>query len=94
VVLDAESVAALHPIQLIALLESGERLDQESAPIHTIGIPAWDLPGIRELARRGPTVLACRYGLRSAALARLLRSEGMEKIYAQAASLAAIRAPA
>jgi adenylyltransferase/sulfurtransferase len=50
-----------------------------------------DLVRLRELASQGPTILACRQGLRSAALARLLRVEGVAKVYALAEAMPAIR---
>ena len=43
---------------------------------------AQDLIQLRELASTGPLVLVCRYGVRSAALARLLRAEGLNSVYA------------
>jgi len=52
-----------------------------------------DLIGIRQQAGRGLVALACRHGLRSAALARLLRAEGLEQAHALAGGLAAIRPP-
>ena len=91
VVIDADKVATMQPRHLIALLEPGEELDLSSAPPYSIALPIGNLVQVRELARRGPTVLACRHGLRSAALARMLRGEGMHNIYAQAGSFAAIR---
>jgi adenylyltransferase/sulfurtransferase len=49
-----------------------------------IALPLGDLVQLRAVAGRGPTVLRCRHGLRSAALARLLRSQGLPRIYALA----------
>jgi molybdopterin/thiamine biosynthesis adenylyltransferase/molybdopterin synthase catalytic subunit/rhodanese-related sulfurtransferase len=92
VVLTAEEITALGPVQTIALLEPGETLDA-AAPPNTIAIPMGDLVRIRELATQGATVLTCRHGLRSAALARLLRAEGLPKIYSLAGPLSAIRQP-
>lgn len=54
----------------------------EAAPAGKITVPALDLARLRELAAAGPLVLTCRHGVRSAALARLLRSEGMAKVFA------------
>ena len=94
VVLSAEQLAALGPAQMLALLEAGETLDAATAPAGALALPMQDLVGIRERAAQGPTVLVCRHGLRSAALARLFRAEGFGKIYALAGALPAIRARA
>lgn len=91
VVLTAEQIAALGPAQTIALLEPGEVLDVASAPPTAIAIPMADLVRIRELASQGLTVLTCRRGLRSAALARLFCAEGLPKIYAIAGPMPWIR---
>ena len=91
VVLTAEQLALLGPVQTIALLESGESLDAAAAPENTIAIAMADLGRLRELAARGPAVLTCRHGLRSVALARLLRAEGLPGIHALAGALSAIR---
>ena len=92
IALTAEQIVALGPVQTLALLEPGETLDAASAPPNTITVPMADLVRIRELASQGPTVLTCRHGLRSAALARLLRTEGLPKIYTLAGTMPAIRA--
>ncbi len=92
VVLSAEQLAALGPVQILALLEPGETLDAVTAPAGAIALPMYDLVGIRERAAHVLTVLVCRHGLRSAALARLFRAEGLGKIYALAGTLPAIRA--
>jgi adenylyltransferase/sulfurtransferase len=47
-------------------------------------VAADDVARLRELAAAGPIVLSCRSGLRSAALARLLRSEGRGRVFALA----------
>jgi molybdopterin/thiamine biosynthesis adenylyltransferase/molybdopterin synthase catalytic subunit/rhodanese-related sulfurtransferase len=91
VVLAAEDLAALGPMQTIALLEPDEFLDATIAPANTIAVPMGDLVRIRELAVQGPSVLTCRHGLRSAAVARLLRAEGLPRIYALLGVTAAIR---
>jgi len=91
VVLSAEDVAALGFVQTIALLEAGEMLDSAAAPAGAIAVPMADLIRIRELAGKGPAVLACRRGLRSASLARLFRLEGVGRVYALAGGLDAIR---
>ena len=92
VILTADEIAALGPVQTVVLLEPGETLDVAAAPPNTIAVPMADLVRLRELAANGPTVLACRRGLRSAALARLLRAEGLPQIYALAGTMSAIRA--
>jgi adenylyltransferase/sulfurtransferase len=91
VVLSAEDVASLGPVQTIALLEAGETFDSAAAPAGAIAVPMADLVRIRELAGNGPAVLACRRGLRSASLARLFRVEGVGRVYALAGGLKAIR---
>jgi adenylyltransferase/sulfurtransferase len=91
IVVTAEQLAAHSPMQTIALLEPGETLDVTAAPPDTIAIPMSDLVRLRELAANGPTVLTCRHGFRSVALARLLRAEGLAKIRALAGPLPAIR---
>jgi adenylyltransferase/sulfurtransferase len=92
--LDAGAVAALGPsAQVVYLTEPG---DDASAPAAVPAVPAHDLARLREFAARGPLVLACRHGLRSAALARLLRAEGMSAVHALSgtADLAALGRPA
>ena len=91
VVLTAEQIALLGPVQTLALLEPGETLDAAFAPPNTIAVPMADLVRIRELASNGPTVLTCRHGLRSTSLARLFRAEGLSGIYALAGMMPAIR---
>jgi adenylyltransferase/sulfurtransferase len=63
--------------QTVYLTESGE-----TAPPGRVAVPALDLARLRELAAAGPLALTCRYGVRSAALARLLRAEGADKVFA------------
>lgn len=69
--------------QGVFLTEAG---DTEPTPAARQAVPAHDLARLRELALTGPLVLACRHGLRSAALARLLRAEGLSQVYALAAA--------
>lgn len=78
--LDPQQTSALgETARLVYLLEPGE----PNPPSEKfIGIPMNDLVRLREVAVGGPVVLACRHGLRSAALARLLRAEGMSSVYA------------
>ena len=84
-VLTDEKFAALGPVQTLALLEAGETPDSIRAPAGTRPVPAHDLVRLRELATlSSPTVLVCRSGVRSAALARLLRAEGIADIHALA----------
>jgi molybdopterin/thiamine biosynthesis adenylyltransferase/molybdopterin synthase catalytic subunit len=76
--LDAASVAKLDAsAQTLYLTEPGE-----SAPAGVTSASALDLSRLRELAAAGPLVLTCRYGVRSAALARLLRAEGLAQVFA------------
>jgi molybdopterin/thiamine biosynthesis adenylyltransferase/molybdopterin synthase catalytic subunit/rhodanese-related sulfurtransferase len=75
--LDAAGIAALGPTaQTIYLTEPGE-----AAPSGKAVVPALDLVRLRELAIAGPLALTCRYGVRSAALARLLRAEGATQVF-------------
>lgn len=76
--LDAAGVTALGPTaRTIYLTEPGETsLAGKSA------VPALDLTRLREFAAAGPLVLTCRNGVRSAALARLLRAEGFAQVFA------------
>lgn len=46
------------------------------------GVLPHDLARLRELAAEGPIALTCDRGVRSAALARLLRAEGLRNVYA------------
>lgn len=91
IVLTAETLAALGRVQHVALLEAGEVFDPTLALADMIAVPVNDLARLRELAAAGPTVLHCRVGMRSAALARLLRAEGVASLYALASRTAAIR---
>ena len=76
--LDAAGRAALGPTaRTIYLTEPGE-----AAPAK-FSVPAHDLVRVRELAAAGPLVLTCLYGVRSAALARRLRAEGLANVFAQ-----------
>ena len=78
--LDAGAVAALGPsAQVVYLTEPG---DAAPAPAARQTVPAHDVARLREFAASGPLVLACRHGLRSAALARLLRAEGLTAVHA------------
>jgi adenylyltransferase/sulfurtransferase len=54
----------------------------ETPPVGVTAVPSHDLARLREFAACGPLVLSCRHGVRSAALARLLRSEGIFGVYA------------
>lgn len=76
--LDAVGAASLTPLpQTVYLTEPGE-----DAPSGKTTCPALDLARLRELASTGPLVLTCRFGVRSAAIARLLRAEGMGQVFA------------
>jgi adenylyltransferase/sulfurtransferase len=93
IVLSSEEVAALGQFQMIALLEPGESLDPARAQTGTLTVPVGDIARLRELAALGPVVLTCRHGVRSAALARLLRFEGLSNVHGLAGRSAAIGAP-
>lgn len=86
VVPSPEELAALGPLQRIALLETGERFDATQAPTGTLAVAASDVARLRTLATNGPLLLTCRAGVRSAALARLLRAEGFATVHALAQS--------
>ncbi len=89
VLLDRAQVAQLTPpARMVFIIEPGDTAQPiESAFAHTVHLH--DLARLRELAAAGPVVLSCRHGLRSAALARLLRSEGLTQVYALTPQLAA-----
>lgn len=55
----------------------------EAPPTGLIVVPPHDLMRLRELAALGTLVLTCRYGVRSASLARLLRAEGLKNVFAR-----------
>ena len=75
-------LAALGPTaKIIFLLEPGETAPSTGRS-NFLAIPAHDLAALREFVATGPVALSCRHGLRSAALARLLRAEGGPEIYA------------
>ncbi|SDS19659.1 ThiF family adenylyltransferase [Opitutus sp. GAS368] len=82
VFIDADGLARLGArAQSVYLLEPGEPGPTDGT---ALAVPANDLARLRELAAGGqPVVLACRHGLRSAALARLLRAEGLPAVYAR-----------
>ncbi|MBI2517237.1 MAG: ThiF family adenylyltransferase [Opitutae bacterium] len=76
--LDRAGAAALgSKARTVYLTEPGE-----AAPSGATAVPALDLSRLRELAAAGPLVLTCRYGVRSAALARLFRTEGADQVFA------------
>lgn len=85
VFIDVDGLAVLGPrARSVYLLEPGE---PEPANGTTVAVPAHDLSRLRELAAGDQlVVLACRHGLRSAALARLLRAEGWAGVYALTAA--------
>lgn len=82
VVLTEEEFAALGPVRTVTLLEAGETPGANR--VGSEAVPADDMMRLRELAATGPLVLVCRSGVRSAALARLLRAEGLANIHALA----------
>ncbi len=80
VLLDPAQFSALGPAaRLVHLVEPGD-----PTPVNgtVLAVPAHDLARLRELAAEGPLALTCRHGLRSAALARLLRTEGVASVHA------------
>lgn len=86
--LDDGQVKALGPAaKVIFLAEPGDFDRPAGIPSSQI-VPSHELMRLREFAAGGPVVLRCRHGLRSAALARLLRSEGLPQIYALTAAAA------
>ena len=66
-------------VRIVHLTEPGEPVPAEG---NALAVPGHDLARLRELAAAGPLVLTCRHGVRSAALARLLRAEGVSTVYA------------
>lgn len=78
--INAAQAAALSPAaRIVHLVEVGDTAVGNGA---AFAVPAHDLARLRELAAGGPLVLTCRHGLRSAALARLLRDEGVASVHA------------
>ena len=91
IVLDPEQIVALGNARTVVLLADGEQLDSSRAAAGTLTAAIGDLARLRELAQEGgKIILTCRYGVRSAALARLLRAEGCTSIYASATGSPAI----
>jgi adenylyltransferase/sulfurtransferase len=90
VVLGPEEAAARGSLRTIALLDAGETLDPRLAPVGTQTLPVNDIAQLRELTATSGAILVCRYGVRSAALARLLRAEGRTDVYALEAGSPAI----
>ncbi|HVU18520.1 MAG TPA: ThiF family adenylyltransferase [Candidatus Didemnitutus sp.] len=75
-----EGVAADSSIRVRLVLDG----EVASAREGIVDVPECDLARIRELAADKPVVLTCRHGVRSAALARLLRAEGLRNVYVEA----------
>ena len=77
----------IHTAEIAALGSTAQTVylpePDETAPPAMIAVPPHDLMRLRELASIGTLVLTCRYGVRSAALARLLRAEGLKNIFAE-----------
>ena len=81
---NAAGIGALGPAaKTVYLLEAGESTPRQSAPPMITTVAALDLIQLREFAATGPLVLVCRYGVRSAAITRLLRTEGLANVFAQ-----------
>ena len=85
--LNAAGIAALGPeTKTVYLLEADEATPRKSAPPMFTALAALDLMQLREFAATGPLVMVCRYGVRSAAVARMLRTEGLANVFAQIVS--------
>lgn len=80
-VLTREQFAALGRAQVVVLLEPGETLSAGQEAAGAVGISSSDLVRLRGLAEQGPIGLTCRSGIRSAAIARLLRAEGLAQVH-------------
>ncbi len=65
--------------RVIHLVADGEKPQPDGLQVAT-----HDLPRLRALATQGPIALSCPSGIRSAAIARLLRAEGLGNVYALA----------
>ncbi len=91
VFVDGEMLPKIGKLQTVVLLEAGESFDPRHAAPDTAAIAVGDLVRLRELATVGPTLVVCRSGIRSAALVRLLRSEGVPHLYAMSAHTSSIR---
>jgi adenylyltransferase/sulfurtransferase len=79
---DEAQIATLGPeARVVFLVEPGDVPPANGGPAAQ-PVPVHDLARVRELAATGRVVLACRHGLRSAALARLLRAEGLTQVHA------------
>jgi len=68
--------------QAVFLVEPGDAVEP---PPGWQRLAANDLAAVRAFATRGPVLLGCRRGIRSAGLARLLRAEGVANVFAQRA---------
>jgi len=79
--LTEEQLAARGPVRIVALLESAESFVANAWPAGATGVPANNLVQLRAFAAEGPVVLTCRSGIRSAAIARLLRAEGLANVH-------------
>ena len=80
VVISSEVLAALgSAARVVHLIAPGET----PAPDLTV-VATHDLGQLRTLAAQGPLVLFCQSGIRSAAIARLLRAEGLHGVHALA----------
>jgi len=91
IVLTEDELADIGPVQTVVLVDAGENATPIVEGREFLTVPVGDLVCMREIAERGPTLLVCRTGLRSAAFARLLRAEGLRQIYALAGPSPGIR---
>lgn len=79
---DPERLEDLDPLTRFVFLAEPNEPPALVAAEGAIPVPIHDLARLREMAAAGPLVLSCRHGVRSAAIARLLRSEGITTVRA------------
>jgi adenylyltransferase/sulfurtransferase len=80
IAVSGDAFVALGPTaRVVHLVAPGEKSAPDAPTVAT-----HDLPRLRALAAEGPIVLFCQSGIRSAAIARLLRAEGLTNVYALA----------
>lgn len=90
--IDAGELARLPSSRLVVLVTAEERRDFE-LPAPALALEPADLAALDRVAGEtaGALVLACPFGLRSAALARGLRASGRRRVFALAGGLARTR---
>jgi adenylyltransferase/sulfurtransferase len=82
ITVSGDALVALGPTARVVHLAAPGDQPATTAPV----VATHDLPRLRVLAAEGPIVLYCQSGIRSAAVARLLRAEGLGNVYALAAA--------